>query len=644
MTIERPYGSWSSPITTEMITAEGVRLGIVTIEGEDIYWSESRPMENGRHTVVKRSPTGDLNDLVPPPFNVRTRVHEYGGASYIVVNGVLYFTNFSDQRVYRVSDGAAPEPITPDGDVRLGGFVHDRARNRLICVSEDHTTGATEPVNSIAALDLDADQPPVYYALAGGHDFFSNPALSPDGGRLAWLAWDHPNMPWDGTELWVGEIDASGAVADPERIAGGRSESIFQPRWSPEGKLHYVSDRTGWWNLYRHQPDGDVNLRPDDAEYGLPQWTLGMSTYAFADQDTIVVASTREGKWSLGAIDTSTGSYSSIRMPSTTIHDVNAGPGYAIVHAASPVEETAIARIDLKTQSIEVLRRSSQSEVGRGFLSVPGAITFPTSNGEVAHGFFYPPQNQDFSAPAGELPPLIVESHGGPTGSTDTDLNLKRQYWTSRGFAVLDVNYRGSTGYGRAYREQLNDRWGIADVDDCVNGALHLSDEGLVNRDRLIIHGWSASGYTTLAALTFRDEFKAGASHFGISDLEAMAQETHKFESRYLDNLIGPYPEAIQIYKERSPIHYVDQLSCPLILFQGLEDKVVPPNQARMMFDAANEKGLPVALVMFEGEQHGFRQADNIRRSLDAELYFLSRVFGFEPADTIEPVPIANLV
>jgi dipeptidyl aminopeptidase/acylaminoacyl peptidase len=330
-------------------------------------------------------------------------------------------------------------------------------------------------------------------------------------------------------------------------------------------------------------------------------------------------------------------------MPSTTLQGVLAGPGYAIVQAASPIESAALVRIDLATQSIEVLRRSSTSVIDRGYLSVPGVITFPTSDGEVAHGFFYPPQNQDFAAPEGELPPLIVESHGGPTGSTDTGLDVKLQYWTSRGFAVLDVNYRGSTGYGRAYREQLNDKWGIADVDDCVYGALHLVSEGLVDGDRLIIQGWSASGYTTLAALAFRDEFKAGASHYGISELEAMVKDTHKFESRYLDGLIGPYPEAIGIYKERSPIYYVDQLSCPLILFQGLEDKVVPPNQAQMMYDAVNEQGLPVALVMFEGEQHGFRKAENIRRSLDGQLYFLSRVFGFEPADEIEPVPIANL-
>jgi dipeptidyl aminopeptidase/acylaminoacyl peptidase len=643
MTIERPYGSWKSPITTEMITSQGVRIGHACLDGDDLYWSESRPMEGGRLTVMKRSPSGELSDLIPVPYNGRTRVHEYGGASHIVVDGVLYFTNFADQRVYRMTDGDVSQAVTPEEDIRLGEFIHDPARNRLIAVREDHTTSASEPVNSIGALDLSAHEPAPSTVLVEGHDFFSNPALSPDGSKLAWLAWNHPNMPWDGTELWIGDIDAGGNVTNPLMIAGGPEESIFQPQWSPSGDLYFVSDRTGWWNLYRHHPDGDVNLCPEEAEFGLPNWQLGMSTYAFAGPDVIVAASTRDGKWALGTFELTSGDYTPIRMPSTTLQGVLAGPGYAIVQAASPIEAVALVRIDLATQSIEVLRRSSTSVIDRGYLSVPGAITFPTSDGEVAHGFFYPPQNQDFAAPEGELPPLIVESHGGPTGSTDTGLDVKLQYWTSRGFAVLDVNYRGSTGYGRAYREQLNDKWGIADVDDCVYGALHLVSEGLVDGDRLIIQGWSASGYTTLAALAFRDEFKAGASHYGISELEAMVKDTHKFESRYLDGLIGPYPEAIGIYKERSPIYYVDQLSCPLILFQGLEDKVVPPNQAQMMYDAVNEQGLPVALVMFEGEQHGFRKAENIRRSLDGQLYFLSRVFGFEPADEIEPVPIANL-
>ena len=643
MAIEQPYGSWKSPITAGMITSKGVRLGIVTLDREDVYWSEGRPMEGGRYTVVRRSSTGKLTDLVPSPFNVRTRVNEYGGASYIVVDGEVFFTNFADQRVYRVSEGGAPVAITPQEDIRYGDFVHDITRNRLIAVREDHTTEAGEPVNTIAALDLAADQPESSRVLVSGYDFFASPALSPDGTKLAWLAWNHPNMPWDGTELWVGEFTSEGQVVNRTQIAGGPSESIFQPQWSPDGVLHYVSDRTGWWNLYRHDDDGDINLRPDDAEYGLPLWTLGMSTYAFAGAGTIVIASVRDGRWSLGAIDTRSGEYSPIAMPSTDIHDVKAGNGFAVVQASSPVEENAIARIDLRTGAIEVLRRSSESSVDRGYISVPGAITFPTSDGEIAHGFFYPPQNQDYAAPAGELPPLIVQSHGGPTGSTDTGLDLTLQYWTSRGFAVLDVNYRGSTGYGRVYREQLNDRWGIADVDDCVNGALHLAEEGLVDRERLAIHGWSASGYTTLAALTFRTVFKAGISRYGISDLEAMTVDTHKFESRYLDGLIGPYPEAQSIYKERSPIHFVDQMRCPLLLFQGLEDKVVPPNQAQMMFDAVAQRGLPVSIVMFEGEQHGFRKAENIERSLEGELYFLSRVFEFEPADVVEPVPVENL-
>jgi dipeptidyl aminopeptidase/acylaminoacyl peptidase len=642
-----PYGSWKSPISSELIAAGSVRLGDIVLDGEDVYWHESRPTEAGRYVVVKRTPDGATTDINPAPFNARTRVHEYGGGSYTVVDGSVYFTNYADQRLYRQDPGGEPRPVTPEAAFRYADFDFDRGRNRLVCVREDHTNAhdfGQDAVNAIVAIDLGGGSAGSGgRVLIEGNDFYANPRLSPDGTRLAWLTWNHPNMPWDGTELWVGEVAADGSVTNAGLIAGGAEESIFQPEWSPDGVLHFVSDRTGWWNLYRWRDGQAEALAPMEAEFGLPQWVFGMSTYGFAAPTTIVCAYTQGGKWSIATLDTASKQLTTVPTPWTDVEEIRVGPGFVAFRAGSPLEPNAVRRHDLRTGDTIVLRSSAEFELDRHGFSVPGAIEFPTEGGRTAHGFFYAPKNVEFTAPQGELPPLIVLSHGGPTGATDTALSLPTQYWTSRGFAVLDVNYGGSTGYGRPYRERLNGTWGIVDVDDCVNGAKYLAAEGLVDGNRLAIRGWSASGYTTLAALTFRDDFKAGASHFGISDLEAMVKETHKFESRYLDRLIAPYPAGREVYRERSPIHYVDQISCPLILFQGLEDKVVPPNQAQMMYDAVKAKGFPVAIVLFEGEQHGFRRAENIRRALDGEWYFLSKVFGFELPEAIEPVEIANL-
>jgi dipeptidyl aminopeptidase/acylaminoacyl peptidase len=450
-------------------------------------------------------------------------------------------------------------------------------------------------------------------------------------------------MPWDGCELWLAELSASGTPDDQRLVAGSKTESIFEPLWSPDGILTFVSDRTEWWNLYQFREGSIVALCEMNAEFGMPQWVFGMSTYGFATADTIVCVYTSEGSWTLATLDVSSGELKPIESALTVFGGVDAADGVAVVVGGGPIDSTAIYRFDVASGSLEVLKRSSTLSIDPGYLSVPKAVEFPTEGGLTAHGFFYPPTSKDFTAPTDERPPLVVLSHGGPTAATDSSLDLSLQYWTSRGFAILDVNYGGSTGYGRPYRQRLNDNWGIVDVDDCVNGAKYLVKQGLVDGDRLIIRGWSASGYTTLAALAFRDVFKAGASHFGVSELAAMAEDTHKFESRYLDGLIGPYPAAKERYAELSPINSVDNIRVPLILFQGLEDKVVPPNQAEMMYDAVKAKGIPVAYVPFEGEQHGFRKAENIRRALDGELYFLSRVFDFDLAEPIEPVEIANL-
>jgi dipeptidyl aminopeptidase/acylaminoacyl peptidase len=643
---EAPFGSWKSPITSELIVAGTVGLADPVIDGDEIYWIEARPTEAGRRVIVRRRSDGTTEDLNPAPFNARTRVHEYGGGASGVHDGIVFFANFADQRLYRIDRGAAPRPITPDvGDsaLRYADFDFDPGRNLIYCVREDHRDASREAVNQIVALNPDGPNEDGGKVLVTGNDFYSNPRLSPDGTKLAWLTWNHPNMPWDGSELWLADQQTDGMPANARLVAGGKAESIFQPMWSPNGTLTFVSDRTEWWNLYQVRDGEIVPLCPKETEFGVPQWIFGMSTYGFVSEDTIVCLYTSQGTWQLATLDIPSGKLQTVDSPLTEFGDVHVSGGTAVYVAGGPTTATAVYRLDVATGASEVLKQSSTLSIDPGYLSVPNPVEFPTEGGLTAHGFYYPPTNKDFTAPAGELPPLVVLSHGGPTGSTDTALDLTLQYWTSRGFAVLDVNYGGSTGYGRSYRQRLNDNWGIVDVDDCVNGANYLVEQGLADGDRLIIRGWSASGYTTLAALAFRDVFKAGASHFGVSELAAMAQDTHKFESRYLDCLIGPYPEAKERYAELSPINSVDNIRVPLILFQGLEDKVVPPNQAEMMYEAVKAKGIPVAYVPFEGEQHGFRKAENIRRALDGELYFLSRVFGFDLAEPIEPVEIANL-
>ncbi|MCS7198119.1 MAG: S9 family peptidase [Candidatus Bipolaricaulota bacterium] len=637
-----PYGSWKSPITADLIARGAVRLMQVVLDGEDIYWLESRPAEGGRYVIVKRSPDGTVSDVTPAPFYARTTVHEYGGGDFLVYKSTVYFSNFKDQRLYVQKPGAAPQPITPEKAFRYADAVIDTYRNRLICVREDHTVAGREAVNTIVGVKLDGD-PDGGRVLVSGNDFYASPRLSPDGTKLAWLTWNHPNMPWDGTELWVAEIAHDGSLNNFQKIAGGPTESIFQPEWSPDGTLYFVSDRTGWWNLYRWR-DGQVEaLTQEQAEFGQPQWVFGMSTYAFVSERELVCAYTQNGVWRLARLDTVTKKLESIETPYTEIGYVRATSQSVVFRGGSPTEMLSIVRLDIRTQRYEVLRRSSELSFDEGYLSFAQSLEFPTEGGKTAYAFFYPPKNKDFQAPPGEKPPLLVLSHGGPTSATTSTLKLEIQFWTSRGFAVVDVNYGGSTGYGREYRERLKGQWGVVDVDDCVNAAKYLVQQGLVDGERVAIRGGSAGGYTTLCALTFRKFFKAGASYFGVSDLEALDKDTHKFESRYNRSLIGPYPEKRDLYYQRSPIHFAHQISCPMIFFQGLEDQVVPPSQSELMVEALRKQGIPVAYLAFEGEQHGFRKAENIKRSLEAELYFYSKVFGFASADPIEPVRIENL-
>jgi dipeptidyl aminopeptidase/acylaminoacyl peptidase len=566
-------------------------------------------------------------------------VHEYGGGDYAVSSGTIVFSNFADQRLYLQRAGSEPRALSPAAELRYADGIIDRRRNLFFCVREDHT-GQGEAINTVVSLKLNEES--AGRVLVSGNDFYSSPRLSPDGSGLVWLTWNHPDMPWDGTELWLGNLNEDGSVGEAMRIAGGADESVIQPEWSPDGTLYFVSDRTGWWNLYRWVAGKVESIHPMDAEFGEPPWVFGNALYGFDSETRMVCSYLKDGRSHLAIVDTATGAVSPVEIHYSAISLIQTHSGRAVLIAASATEPQSIISLDLATQDLEVLRRSRELAVDSGYLSLPRSIEFPTENGQLAHGIFYPPMNRDYTGPADDKPPLVVMSHGGPTSATSMSLRYAIQYWTSRGIAVLDVNYRGSSGYGREYRERLKGRWGIVDVDDCVNGARYLVERGEVDGNRLAIRGGSAGGYTTLCALAFRNIFKAGASHYGISDLEALAKDTHKFESRYLDGLIGPYPERRDLYLKRSPIYFTDRLACPMILFQGLEDKVVPPNQAEKMVEAVRGKGLPVAYLTFAGEQHGFRKAENIRRVLEAELYFYSKVFGFELADPVEPAKIEN--
>ncbi len=646
-----PYGSWSSPITSEMIVATSIGLGEILLDGADVYWLETRPQEGGRSVVVRRAADGAIADVTPPlseggavPCNVRTRVHEYGGGAYLVDAGTVYFANDADQRLYRQRAGAAPMPITPEprqpGGLRYADGVIDPARSRMIWVREDHTTGAPQPVNAIVEIPLDA--PGIQRVLQAGRDFYAAPRLAPDGSRLAWLAWDHPNMPWIGCELWVGEFSGDGAIAGARRVAGGNDESIFQPEWSPDGVLYFVSDRAQdglrgrWWNLFRAQGGRVEPVWVLAAEFGRPQWAFRMSTYAFDGVRRLVCSYVEDGIHRLGVIDLGSLAAEPIALPYQDISSVRATAGRVYLRGGSPLTPPAIVVLDLGERRSTTLRLSTTQDVEayRGFISAPEPVAFDTEDGLQAYGLFYPPRNADFAAPAGDLSPLIVHCHGGPTAAASATLSWSTQYWTSRGFAVLDVNYGGSTGYGREFRLRLQGNWGVVDVADCVNGARHLAEiRRAVDPERWAISGGSAGGFTTLATLTFRKEFKTGASYYGIGDLEALAKDTHKFESRYLDGLIGPYPERRDLYLARSPIHSARLLSVPVAFFQGAEDRVVPPQQAEAMVAALRRRGIPCLYLLFDGEQHGFRRADNIKRALDAELYFFAAFLSRQPLE-----------
>ncbi|HSK51117.1 MAG TPA: prolyl oligopeptidase family serine peptidase [Clostridia bacterium] len=642
MTTERtiaPYGSWRSPIGIDDIIRSAITLAEPWLDGGDVYWLEGRPTEGGRRVLVRRDASGATADLTPAPANVRTRVHEYGGGSYTVAGGTVVYSEFADGRLYRLDPGASDAvPITPEGPWRYADLRADPGRRRFIAVREDHGT-PDQPRNELVAVDLDGASAPI--VLVSGPDFVAAPRVSPAGDRLAWIEWDHPDMPWDATRLRVAAIAPDGSLGIPELVAGGLEESIVQPEWSPGGELHFVSDRTGWWNLYRLADGPRLDpLAPMEAEFADPSWVFGRSSYAFLADGSIVAAARRSGRDRLFHVRPGN-LVGEVESASTEFEWLFAAAGAVVAVVGAPDRPSAVVRFDPETLApAEVLRQAAAESPDAAYVSRPESIAFPTSGGRTAYALYYPPLNPDFEGPAGERPPLVVLSHGGPTANASTALDPAKQLLTSRGIAVVDVDYGGSTGYGRAYRRLLDGAWGRVDVEDCAAAALFLAERGDVDRARLAIKGGSAGGFTTLAALAFKDVFSAGISLFGVGDLEALARLTHKFESRYLDRLVGPLPAAQARYRERSPIYAFDRIRCPVLVLQGLDDRVVTPDQAEAIVAALAENGIPYGYIAFEGEGHGFRGAPAMRRSLEAELSFLGQVFGFEPADELEPLEL----
>jgi dipeptidyl aminopeptidase/acylaminoacyl peptidase len=645
-----PHGAWSSPITPAMLASASVRLGLVAMDEGLVYWTETRPEEAGRVALVRADAFTAPADVVPTGFSVRSKAHEYGGGAFVVHRGVLFFSNFRDQRLYRHTPGVGePVPITPET-----GGAHRFADGRVTAdgawwlgVRERHV-GERVPedvLNELVAIPTDGSAEPK--VIASGRDFYSDPRISHDGTKLCFLAWDLPWMPWDGTELFVADLAADGTLGEVRHVAGrGGEESIWQPTWSPGGELYWASDRSDRWNLERERDGERQTVHPAPAEFGWPQWIFGASSYAFLGDGRIVCHSTGGGVDHTGILDPETGELTEMDLPQTVVpHPSLVAEGTSVAFVgASPSTAPQVVLLDLTTRGVDVLRESNPVDIDRAFLSAPEPIEFPTAGGLTSFAHFYPPSNAGFRGPEGELPPLIVVSHGGPTSRADPSLDVETQFWTSRGFAVVDVNYGGSTGFGRAYRQRLNGNWGVVDTTDCINAARFLAGEGRVDGARLVIRGGSAGGYTTLCALTFHDDFAAGASYFGIADLVPFAAGgTHKFECAYEHTLIGPWPEAEELYRERSPINHVEMLSTPMLVLQGAEDVIVPPAQAELMVGALRAKGLPYAYLLFEGEQHGFRKADTIRRAAEAELSFYAQILGFEPGDPVPRLAIENL-
>ena len=629
------FGSWKSPIALEHLVKDAVVFHEIAHDGQKLYWTQLVPAQ-GRMQLATFNADDAVIDLAPE-MSVRTRVHEYGGGALSAHEGMLYFVNDKDGRIYRLEKDKSPVPITPASHLRLADLSVSPGGASFFAVAEEHKENGNV-INKLVKFN----QAGIIQVVASGHDFYSSPRVSPDGKSLIWITWDHPQMPWDGSDLWMADLSKDGSVGAPRHIAGSTQESICNVRWSPRGDLYFISDRTGWWNLYRYR-DGKIGaLYPTQADFATPPWVFGNESYGFTDDGKLICVYGKEGVDYLAMLDPDTGVFNEINLPLTSIKKIIVSGKRAYFLGASPTQPSSLISYDVTTKQLEILKESVVCTLDEKRISIPQAIAFQTRYKDTSYGFYYPPTNPDFQAPEGELPPLIVKCHGGPTGHVQPVFSMETQFWTSRGFAFLDVNYSGSSGYGRVYRKRLEYMWGVRDVQDSLDGALFLVAQKLADPKKLFIRGGSAGGYTTLCALTFYDLFAGGTSYFGVSDPELLAKDTHKFESRYLDHLIAPYPSQRQTYHDRSPLQHIDRLSRPLLLLQGRDDAVVPVNQAQLVFDALKKKGTPVAMLIFEGEQHGFKMAKNIMRSMEAELYFYAQILNLSLPDRLEPVQIVE--
>lgn len=627
MTITADYGSWQSPISAESLVQGAAGISEVIPDGDAVWWCESRPSESGRAAIMRWQDQA-LTEVTPKGANVRTRVHEYGGGAWTVRNGIVYYVDDSDQRLRKISqDGSvqllSQEPGIPRG-LRYADLHVTPDGQWIIAVGEQHSSGTHQVDNYLVAVRTDGSL--TQHIVAQGSDFYQSPCVSPDGKSLAWIEWQHPNLPWDDTTLYKAPLDTSNTTVElgaKENIAGGTDEAVVQPLWSPHGELHYLSDRNDYWHVFKESSDTPV--LEVEGEIGYPPWVFGLARYAFRSTGEIISARFHEGVEYLDGFPQYT-AFNSLRT---------AGDHVAFTAAGWRSETVVIF-------DGQVINKTRELGFDQRYLPSPEVITYDTSHNEQSYALYFPPANPEYAAEASAKPPLIVLAHGGPTSAARSQLNLSRAYWTSRGFAVVDVNYRGSSGFGRAYRKKLEANWGVYDVEDCIHAATYLAKRGKADENKLIIRGGSAGGYTVLCALSMHSVFSAGANMYGVADLEVLAGDTHKFESRYLDRLIGPYPEAKELYQQRSPINHLEGFNRPMIVLQGDEDLIVPPSQSRMIVDALKEREVPVAYIEFKGEQHGFRQAANIVTALESELYFYGRVFKFIPADISTSVPIFN--
>lgn len=647
-----PFGSWPSPISAAQVAAGGTGLTGPAVRSDaeghtQVFWSELRPVEGGRSVLVRRRPGEEPSDLIEAPWSARTRVHEYGGGAWFLGATAVYFSNWDDQRLYRFEPDAVdsetrkpraitPEPETPHS-LRYADGVESPDGQWVVAVQESHPV-LGEASNEIVVLASDGSEPP--RVIVTGTDFVMAPRISRDGRWLSWLRWNHPNMPWDGTELCAAPLFDGFRLGNTQVVAGGPQEAVHASNWTSDNRLVFSTDVSGWWNLHTWRP-GDSTSTPlttlVGSEIGAPAWVFGVQPWAELPDGRLVAVETNlaADRFVIVARD---GRVEPLPSPYVSVDGLAvSAKGELVTVAQTKIDLQSVVEIAPGGQTF-AHRPSDDLGVDPRWYSVAVPVEFESAGGRTGHGFFYPPTGLDQSGTEGDKPPLIVIGHGGPTAHASPVLGLKVQYWTSRGFAVVDVNYGGSTGHGRAYRRLLDRAWGIVDVEDCIAAATSLADAGKVDSARMAIRGGSAGGFTVLAALTNAQVFAAGTSLYGVADLEALARDTHKFESRYLDGLIGAYPEEQAVYQERSPIHHTDRLSCPLLILQGTEDEIVPPNQADAIIASLVANGIPHAAIYFEGEQHGFRRAENIIRSLEAELWFYGKVFGFDPADRIEPI------